>query len=122
MHNLYSAKNDIMQVLVCWYQNNNKVNKIMNQFQTSIWRQTLSISTVGTPLQRILQTRRRFQCECINSNMLCVNPSLPAPSNQNQTPLTQSNPSPSTIHNISIYSKKVFQNDMCNFALGRDLY
>jgi len=94
-----------MQVL-CWYQNDEEVEKIRNQFQTSIWRQTLSISTVGTPLQRILQTRRRFQCECINSNMLCVNPSLPTPSNQNQTTLTQSNPSHSTIHSISIYSKK----------------
>jgi len=54
---------------------------------TSKCRQTLSISTVGTPLQRTLQTRLRFQCECTNSNILWVNPSLPGgpPTNSNQS-------------------------------------
>lgn len=40
-------------------------------------RQTLSISTVGTPLQRTLQIGCLFQWVCINSSILCVNPSLP---------------------------------------------
>lgn len=51
--------------------------KCKEKVRTSRQRHMLSMSTVGTPKHRTLQTGCLLQCVCINSNILCVNPSLP---------------------------------------------
>lgn len=57
---------------------NDKDDSIMFNALTSNCRRTLSMSTVQTPKHLILHTLLRFQWAWILSNMLCVNPSLPA--------------------------------------------
>lgn len=74
------AGNIILRIELKWRQSwsmqGEKQNKMLEMY-TSRWRQTLFISTVGTPLQRTLQTSCLLQWECISSNILWVNPSLP---------------------------------------------